>query len=114
MEERRKRSRDFTDEEIQVLVEGFVSKHDLLSAKYSSVTTSKAKKEAYEAIVRQVNAVGGNNRSIEAIKCRWQVLKKIVKAKYAKLENEKKKDASRGDLGSSHEIVRGNDAVSPS
>ena len=54
-----------------------------MSSKFTTTVTNKAKKEIYEEITAKVNAVGTERRTVEAIKDKWQALKRNIKAKYA-------------------------------
>ena len=80
---KRRRSADYSDIETKVLIENYVQNYDVLSSKFTTTVTNKAKKEIYEEITAKVNAVGTERRTVEAIKDKWQALKRNIKAKYA-------------------------------
>lgn len=92
---KRKRSADFSAEEVKVIVNGFVEHNEVLSAKHSSTVTNTLKKGIYETITAKVNAVGGNAREVESVKDKWHALKKGVKAKFAKESASQKKTMRR-------------------
>ena len=82
--QKRKRTPDYSEDEIKVFVDQFVANHSLLSSKHSTAITSKAKADVYDEILTAVNAVGVAPRTMDSIKDKWQTIKKAVKAKQAK------------------------------
>ncbi|XP_075456771.1 myosin-binding protein C, slow-type isoform X17 [Ascaphus truei] len=72
---------DFTEPELDMLVEG-VSKHaPQLCGSLSAKTTNAEKSKIWAEIQAKVNAVGGNNRSVADIKKSWNKLKNKTKDK---------------------------------
>lgn len=73
----------------------FVRFNSVLSAKFTSTTTNREKKEAYDTILSAVNAVTSTSRSLDSIKEKWQSLKKNVKAKWTGHLYEAKKETGK-------------------
>ena len=97
MTARRRRTGDYTAEEIHVLVTNFVKHHSILSSKLSNNVSNSRKKRLYEEILTQVNSVATEQRSLDSVKDKWQSIKRNVKSKMAKrLAKEK---AYRGRTG---------------
>lgn len=80
---RRFRHRDFTPEETQMILTNFVDYHDVIYGKLNLAPTdiNATKREIFETILQRVNAVGGNNRTITAIKEKWQNARAQVRRK---------------------------------
>ncbi|KAM4675227.1 myosin-binding protein C, slow-type isoform 9-T9 [Discoglossus pictus] len=81
---------DFTEPEMEMLVEG-VSKHGpQICGALSAKTTKAEKSKIWADIQAKLNAVGGNNRSVAEIKKCWNNLKKVTKDKLAQSKTESK------------------------
>lgn len=83
VKKKRMRSKDYSKEELSMLISSFVEHNEILNNKHSNDVTQRKKKDAMSAIVGRINAVGGNDRSAESIKDKWQNLKSNVKKKAA-------------------------------
>ena len=92
---KRKRTPDYTREEIEVLVGLIIKNNTVLTGKHSSDITEEDKQKKYAAIQDAVNAVGVCHRTVESIKDKWQTLRKNVKAKVAKFFRLKQADARK-------------------
>ena len=68
MTAKRYRKRDFSQEELNELVTQFVENNHELTQKHSNDVTNKRKQEILRDIATSVNAIGGQERSIEALK----------------------------------------------
>ena len=98
MEEKgKKRGRkiDYTPAEKSKLIEMFVENNDIITGKLDSSLRYKDKNEVFIAICEAVNAIGGNNRTVEIVKNCWQTIKKSVKSKAGKLFSKEKKSVKK-------------------
>ncbi|XP_069085123.1 myosin-binding protein C, slow-type isoform X4 [Pleurodeles waltl] len=77
-----------TDKELDVLVENITTFGSQLCGALSLKTTSGEKNKIWSDIQKNVNAVGGNNRSIADLKRGWNKLKKQTKDKLANNQKE--------------------------
>lgn len=80
---KRMRAKDFSMIECTILIDKFTEAHDILSCKHTNEVTERRKQLLIEDIQTAVNASGGNNRSINAIKEKWQNERRRVKRKVA-------------------------------
>ena len=79
---KRKRNPDFTAGEIDTLVDLFIQHNVTLTAKHGKITQSD-KNSVYAEIRICVNAIGGHDRTLNAIKDKWIGVRKDVKDKAA-------------------------------
>lgn len=95
LQSKRTRKRDFTKEEIDIIINCFTEKNEILTARHSNEITEKKKREIYSELLNSVNSVGGQERSLEAIKDKWQSIKSSVKKKTATFFNKQRQERSR-------------------
>ena len=76
-----KRSKNFSKQELEVLVEEVVSRRKLLNGKLDSVVTADNKKRAWAKVAQSVSAVGEMERDASAIQKKWADVKSLVKKK---------------------------------
>lgn len=95
MDIKRKRAVDFTEFEIQVLTDSFVKNHPLLFGKHSNDISQRKKADKLNEILGAINAVGGNNRTLQAVLNKWSDLKKNTKAKVAAFYAKQRKSLKR-------------------
>ena len=88
---KRQRKPDWTKEETDVLIQLFIQHNDELTGKFSSQLTNADKAKIYKSIMENVNAIGGNDRTVESVKNKWQLLKADVKNKAAKILAKQRK-----------------------
>jgi hypothetical protein len=81
------------------LAEGVFRHNTVLTAAFSSSVTSQAKNQLWEEIRRQVNLVGGHNRTLIDIKLKHKNLKNSAKTKTMK----NKKSAAKTGGGNNEE-----------
>ncbi|XP_075065366.1 myosin-binding protein C, slow-type isoform X11 [Mixophyes fleayi] len=86
----------FTDEELNTLVDNIDKLGPKLLGAFSAETSEADKTKLWADIQKQINAVGGNNRSIEEIKRAWKNLKKQTKKK-VEHNNSQKLLESKGE-----------------
>jgi Myb/SANT-like DNA-binding domain len=67
MAEKRKRSINFTAEEVRVLVEETAAKSDIINGEFSSTITKLTKDRAWQMIADAVNALSPVSRTIESV-----------------------------------------------
>uniref|UniRef100_A0A8C5PQB8 Myosin binding protein C1 n=1 Tax=Leptobrachium leishanense TaxID=445787 RepID=A0A8C5PQB8_9ANUR len=79
---------DFTEQELDTLVEGVAKHGPHLCGGLSAKTTKAEKSKIWADIQAKVNAVGGHNRSVADIKKQWNGLKKHTKDKLMQTQNE--------------------------
>ena len=58
----------------------FVENNDIITGKLDSSLCYNDKNEVFVAICEAVNAIGGNNRTVESVKNCWQTIKMSVKS----------------------------------
>lgn len=78
----------------------FVQNNAVLSARHSNEVTQKIKNEIYGRILVAVNACGGQDRSLDSIKDKWQVIKRIVKGKasdFLKMQKKERRKTGGGE-----------------
>ena len=86
-----KRSKYFSKQELEVLVEEVVSRQRILMGKLDNVVTADNKKRAWAKVAQSVSAVGETERDAIAIKKKWADVKSLVKKKAAERTRETRK-----------------------
>ena len=86
-----KRSKNFSKQELEVLVEEVVSRQRMLMGKLDNVVTADNKKRAWAKVAQSVSAVGETERDAIAIKKKWEDVKSLVKKKAAERARETRK-----------------------
>ncbi|KAM4746758.1 myosin-binding protein C, slow-type isoform 7-T7 [Rhinophrynus dorsalis] len=86
--EEKKDKPDFTEEELDMLVDGVSKNGPHICGSLSAKTTKAEKSKIWADIQSKLNAVGGNNRSVAEIKKKWNSLKKQTKDKLSQLNKE--------------------------
>ena len=86
-----KRSKNFSKQELEVLVEEVVSRQRILMGKLDNVVTADNKKRAWAKVAQSVSAVGETERDAIAIKKKWADVKSLVKKKAAERTRETRK-----------------------
>ena len=86
-----KRSKNFSKQELEVLVEEVVSRQRMLMGKLDNVVTADNKKRAWAKVAQSVSAVGETERDAIAIKKKWADVKSLVKKKAAERTRETRK-----------------------
>ena len=76
-----KRSKNFSKQELEVLVEEGVSRRKILMGKLDNVFTADNKKREWAKVAQSVSAVGETERDAIAIKKKWADVKSLVKKK---------------------------------
>ena len=115
----RKRPRNYTSEEVEVLSLGVEECKDILFAKQTNTTTNKRKARQWEMIAEKVNTVNGKgDRDGKQIRKKWSDIQSQVKAKLSKASASKRKtgggpreDDSLTPLEEKVVYVTGKDAV---
>ena len=86
---KRKRSANFSNREIETLVDEVVKAREILTSKHNDAATNQRKDRAWDKIRTAVNAVGSVEiRSVGDLRIKWRKLHSSVKNKGAKLNNE--------------------------
>lgn len=84
-----KRSKNFSKQELEVLVEEISIRRKLLLGKFDNVgVTAENKKRGWARVAQSVSAVGGFSRDAEAVKKKWADIKSQVKKKGAERARE--------------------------
>ena len=86
-----KRSKNFSKQELELLVEEVVSRRKILMGKLDNVVTADNKKRAWAKVAQSVSAVGETERDAIAIKKKWEDVKSLVKKKAAERARETRK-----------------------
>ena len=76
-----KRSKNFSKQELELLVEEVVSRRKILMGKLDNVVTADNKKRAWAKVAQSVSAVGEMERDASAIQKKWADVKSLVKKK---------------------------------
>lgn len=92
---KRQRKPDFSASELNYIVNLFVEHNELLTSRHSNDVTNKKKKEIFDTIVASVNAVGGNSRTFDSIKEKWQNMKSSVKKKASEFHRKQRQSKKR-------------------
>ena len=100
---KRQRKPDWTKEETDVLIQLFIQHNDELTGKFSTQLTNADKAKIYKSIMENVNAIGGNDRTVESVKNKWQLLKADVKNKAAKILAKQRKTVRITGVGEAPE-----------
>jgi len=80
----KRKSCNFTNLEIETIVDEVESRKDTLFAKFSSAVTKRVKDEAWESVTAKVNAVNaGEVRPVKSVKKKWQDMASNAKRKEA-------------------------------
>jgi len=76
---KRDRKANFSDVELRCLLEGICVEKEIINCQLQGALTARRKKEAWERIQVQVNAVSaGAVRSVDELKTKWKQLKTNV------------------------------------
>ena len=75
------KSKWWTAEETEILVENVEKHYRMISSKLSDTVTCEKKKKVWLSITNSVNSCGVCKRSIENVKKKWEDLKSRTKAK---------------------------------
>ncbi|XP_063062125.1 nuclear apoptosis-inducing factor 1-like [Engraulis encrasicolus] len=88
-----KRSRNFSKQELEVLVEEVSMRKKLLLGKFDNMNgvTAENKKRGWARVAQSVSSVGGLNRDAEAVKKKWADIKSLAKKKGAERAREQRK-----------------------
>ena len=98
---KRSRNKDFSSIECEILMEKFVENNEILSSKHSNEITERRKQSIIQDILMSVNSRGGNGRTLNAIKEKWQNERRRAKKKVSDFLNAQKKSISKtgGGMG---------------
>lgn len=89
---KRTRAANFTNREIDVLVDGVVANRTLVFSKHNDAATNDHKKRAWQRISSAVNAVSvAGERSIDDLRLKWRKLHSDVKQKAAKIDQDSRR-----------------------
>lgn len=77
------RKKNFEENEILRLLALYKENAEVLNSKFSNVSTSKLKKQKWEAIQCAVNAIGKQQRTIDELKHKWKDLLSRAKKDYS-------------------------------
>ena len=93
----RKRKPNFSVSEIAIITEYVGKNLHIIQSKLtnSNNITNKAKKEMWEEITREVNAVGQASRSVQDVKDKWKNLHSDAKKEFNTFQRESKKNWRR-------------------
>jgi len=86
-----KRQPNFTADEMETLTTGVENRAKLLFGTLGGATTAAAKDNGWEAVTKEVNAVGGHGRVVKDIRRKWIVVKSETKGKMAGVKKERQK-----------------------
>ncbi|KAM4593994.1 nuclear apoptosis-inducing factor 1-like [Odontesthes bonariensis] len=87
-----KRSRNFSKQELEVLVEEVAGRKILLLGKFDNMgVTAENKKRGWARVAQSVSSVGGFSRDAEAVKKKWADIKSLAKKKGAERAREQGK-----------------------
>ncbi|ESO82707.1 hypothetical protein LOTGIDRAFT_155725 [Lottia gigantea] len=86
----KRRSPNFTSQEIQILIDEVEKNKSLLFSQHSNVVTNSAKKKTWEATCFKINAVNDtdNLRTVEEIRKKWTCYVSSTKQKLAENKRE--------------------------
>ena len=87
----RKRKPNFSVSEIAIITEYVGKNLHIIQSKLTNNITNKAKKEMWEEITREVNAVGQASRSVQEVKDKWKNLHSDAKKEFNTFRRESKK-----------------------
>ena len=87
----RKRKPNFSVSEIAIITEYVGKNLHIMQSKLTNNITNKAKKEMWEEITREVNAVGQASRSVQEVKDKWKNLHSDAKKEFNTFRRESKK-----------------------
>lgn len=75
MEEKRNRKKNFSHEEILILIDGYKENKTVLESKLNSSVTNRKKGEIWQDITNKINAKGCEQREIKEVRKKWSDLK---------------------------------------
>ena len=81
---KRKKSKNFTKQELEVLVDSVYEHKTILTSKFKSNITNEDKNRLWDQITNKVNSVSEVARTREAVKKKWQDFSSLTKGKEAK------------------------------
>ena len=86
-ETKRNRKKNFTHDEIMILLEGYKENQCILESKFNSIVTNRKKNDAWTKILNKINAKGCQEREIKEIKKKWSDLKTQAVEDYPRTKN---------------------------
>lgn len=75
MTDRRARKRNFTHEEIIILITKYKQHQAILESKFNNFVTNKKKQEIWDDITNAINAKGVEHRDVKEVRKKWSDLK---------------------------------------
>jgi len=84
----RKRKPDFSVYEISVITDSVRKNLEIIQSKLTNSVTKKKKKQIWEEITKDVNAVGQANRTVQEVKDKWQNLHSTAKQEFSSFKKE--------------------------
>ena len=74
MDKKQQKKKNFSIDEIRLLIEEYENRRDTFEGKFSNTLTNIKKKEAWQEVTSKVNALGVDLRTVEDIKVKWKNL----------------------------------------
>lgn len=97
--ENKPRSKNFSDAETLALLKAVEKHADIISGKYGTGVSKESKKAAWNEIVRDVNAVGSNSRTLSEIETKYKNYKASTKKILCQNSKEvRKTGGGKGDV----------------
>ncbi|CAG2192568.1 unnamed protein product [Mytilus edulis] len=88
----KRRNPNFTDAELQTLLDEIEKDKTLLFSKLSNVATNGAKKRAWESVCSKVNATNTDHkRTVDEIRKKWSTYTSIAKKQASRIRRESRK-----------------------
>ncbi|XP_058606033.1 nuclear apoptosis-inducing factor 1-like isoform X1 [Onychostoma macrolepis] len=75
MEEKRNRKKNFSHEEILILIDGYKENKTVIESKLNSSVTNRKKCEIWQDITNKINAKGFEQREVKELRKKWSDLK---------------------------------------
>ncbi|XP_033759085.1 myb/SANT-like DNA-binding domain-containing protein 4 [Pecten maximus] len=88
---KRARKPNFTQPELEILVDEVSKNRNILMGKFSDTVTNEKKKKIWGHITVKINSSSHSSREVDDVKKKWQDWSSIVKGKASKLQRERKK-----------------------
>ena len=95
---KQQRKKNFSADEIRVLIEEYEVKRDIFEGKFSNTLTNIKKKNAWQEVTSKVNALGVDSRTVEEIKIKWKNLCSSAKGSFHEFKKSTHKTGGKNRI----------------
>ena len=87
---KRERKRNFSTDEIRILIEEFENHKDVLESKFTNTVTNARKNKIWQSIGEKINSLGHEKRTLAEIKAKWKNICSSAKLSWNDFKKKRK------------------------